>query len=574
MDRRDFLTGGAAGGLVGLHSAAKATLSDRKIPTVERLSAVDPSQSAVVYVEGREEPGDGGEGLFVWSETQNPDAYDRKSTRAEGALYVRSDQSEEGNWFRVIEQPRMNVRWFGARGDGTGDDAAAINDALWVSGASGVLHTYIPGGTYRLDRPVRIGDWGSGHLIEGDGILTTRLVKKSDGTARMRGSGPDEVDACIAIDRFDTGQRVVDFYGTEIRGMSLQGNSDDEKNGPFSRTYGIYVRGANRLQFSNMQFRYFNTAFFARTLWMSSLDHLKASQVRNFVVVGGTESMIREDQDEDDEDAYLQVPSSTSVNISNCFCTNDISGTAFLLNKLYYSTISNCGADYVDGWPYHVKRARGITLESTGFEWSQAGRGVWFEGSTGTVIGLQGLNTRPNPDETVQTSLLHVTEDSTGQASGVTVHNSYVGDFTDKQNRRIPPSDLNQTANSNIRLTGGSDLTLIQTRVSRNGGDDPGWKEGEGSQLVALGGNLAPSSLRIQDAGGLIGENGRATILDSNGINVHDQAVVGERQEAVKRLDQTVDSSYDASQIQAISDKVDAIIDVLSASSGHGLTDD
>jgi hypothetical protein len=49
---------------------------------------------------------------------------------------------------------------------------------------------------------------------------------------------------------------------------------------------------------------------------------------------------------------------------------------------------------------------------------------------------------------------------------------------------------------------------------------------------------------------------------------------VGERQEAVKRLDQTVDSSYDASQIQAISDKVDAIIDVLSASSGHGLTDD
>jgi hypothetical protein len=167
-----------------------------------------------------------------------------------------------------------------------------------------------------------------------------------------------------------------------------------------------------------------------------------------------------------------------------------------------------------------------------------------------------------------------VTEDSTGQASGVTVHNSYVGDFTDKQNRRIPPSDLNQTANSNIRLTGGSDLTLIQTRVSRNGGDDPGWKEGEGSQLVALAGNLAPSSLRIQDAGGLIGENGRATILDSNGINVHDQAVVGERQEAVKRLDQTVDSSYDASQIQAISDKVDAIIDVLSASSGHGLTDD
>jgi len=275
MRRREFLRCGS-GGIFGAGAALQAISSPRSVSTLDELRVVDPTDD-VVFVSGRDAPGDGGGGFFIWSESRSPDEYDRGTGRAEKALYVRSVESDAGIWLRFSEQAYINVRWFGAGSDGSRKDSQAINDALWVSGASGVLHTYIPEGIYKITNPIRITDWGSGHLIRGDGILATTLVKQGRETVTLPDGTSQTVDACLAIDRFDTGEDIVDFYGSEIRDLSLVGS----KEGSSSENHGcgIYIKGANRLEIERVQFSHFSTALFARKLWMSSLKHLKAAHV-------------------------------------------------------------------------------------------------------------------------------------------------------------------------------------------------------------------------------------------------------------------------------------------------------
>jgi hypothetical protein len=542
---------------------------------LDELRVADPTDE-VVFVSGRDAPGDGGGGFFVWSESRNPDEYDRGTGKAEKALYVRSVNSDAGIWLRVSEQAHIDVRWFGAGSEGTREDSQAINEALWVSGASNVLHTYIPEDTYSITDPIRITDWGSGHLIRGDGILSTKLEKQGEETVTLPDGTPQTVDACLAIDRFDTGKEIVDFYGAEIRDLSLVGAKDS----PSSESHGcgIYIKGANRLEIERVQFSYFSTALFARKLWMSSLKHLKAAHVGRFIVVGGTEQMLdasKSNHDSEEPDNFPGVPSSTSLRIANCFCTRNVHGDAFFLNKVFYSTLLNCGADHVRGWPYHIRRSRGVTLQGCGFEWSESGCGVWFEGSSGTVIGIQGLNIHPNRTEQDGTTPLRLSEDVYGRGSSVTLMNSYLGEFVDEKNQQLDPSEIKGSDNPNLRLSGTSRLVIVDSRITRNGEDALDSEEGREAQLVVHGGNLAQNSgLQVHDF-----DEGRSGLtpsvkLGGEGVSVSGDPVVGERKDAVGRLDMEVEDTYDPEQLRAVRDKLNEVLDVLGGSSGHGLTDD
>ncbi len=574
MDRRDFLSGGASG-LVGLYPALRSAPGEYKVRNVEVLQTVDPADHSLVYVQGRSEPDDGGEGLFVWSSERDPSKIDGGTGRGENAVYVGSSRTREGHWFRATGQSHMNVQWFGAKGDGTTSDTRAIQDALWTSGASGVQHTFFPPGTYRITNPIRIADYGSGHVIEGSGILSTKLVKEGPAVTPLRDNPEADIDACIVLDQFSTEGHLVDFYGTQIRALSLQGSNQDEPEGPFSRSYGLYVRDANRVTVERVQFSYFRTAFFARSLWMSSLEHLKAEKVRQFIAVGATEAMLEAGTAEEDEESGPRtVPASTSLQIRNCYCSQNITGTAFLLHKVYYSSLSNCGADNVRGWPYHIKRCRGITIESVGFEWSRNGRGVWFEGSKGVVFGLQSFNSRPSSATDELTSQIQVTADRFGRASQLIVQGSYLGDFVDQDNQWLRKEEVQGEANPNVVLTGHSRLLLLDTRVPRNGSDHPRWTGDDDSHLLVIGGNLGGDSIWVRGAGGAVDDEKRGTSVRKQGLYVGAEKVVGGRQEAVGRLDQEADDAYNPDQLQAVSDKVDAIIDLLAASTGHGLTND
>ena len=112
------------GGISGLLAGSSAaSVAETSVSTIYALADVPVNPGRIVYVQGHTVPNDGGEGFFLWNERWAPEELDAGTRRAENALWVRSRRSDRGYWFRLWDGEAVNVRWFGAKGNGEVDDA-------------------------------------------------------------------------------------------------------------------------------------------------------------------------------------------------------------------------------------------------------------------------------------------------------------------------------------------------------------------------------------------------------------------------------------------------------------------
>lgn len=124
-------------------SAALALASEKGFPQVDNvaaLKAVDVgaiSDDDLYYLKGHTAIDDGGQGLF---------RYDAGSAATDDDGTILQPTVGSGRWLRQYVGA-VNVKWFGAAGDGATDDTSAVQAAL-DAGASAVL---IPDGTYLCD---------------------------------------------------------------------------------------------------------------------------------------------------------------------------------------------------------------------------------------------------------------------------------------------------------------------------------------------------------------------------------------------------------------------------------------
>ncbi len=102
----------------------------------------------------------------------------------------------------------LDVRNFGAKGNGTADDTAAVNAAISQAPARSVV--YLPAGTYRLTQPLYLK---SDLILRGDGPSLTSLSFEGAGTAGR----------CIGIVRWDSNQTAA--Y-TSVTGGMAYGSSE------------------------------------------------------------------------------------------------------------------------------------------------------------------------------------------------------------------------------------------------------------------------------------------------------------------------------------------------------------
>ncbi len=133
-----FLGAGAAGTTViaaDEHRRTSRPVSAHTYATQGDLTGVVPADGAVATTLGFHVAGDGGGAMYVFR------AGDRRT--ADGITTIRPS-SGAGRWSLVV-QGRNNVRWYGARGDGSTDDTQALQAAL-DHGSGGGL--YLPSGTY------------------------------------------------------------------------------------------------------------------------------------------------------------------------------------------------------------------------------------------------------------------------------------------------------------------------------------------------------------------------------------------------------------------------------------------
>jgi hypothetical protein len=129
------------------------------IATLKNTEQPPASGSKEVLVEGYATPADGGGGIFIWV---------ANSTSADdGGTIIQSTVSgaPPGRWQRMHDG-RLNVKWFGAKGDGSTNDAAAINAAESARasyignggldpGFGGAL-LHFPTGTYCVSSEIQI----------------------------------------------------------------------------------------------------------------------------------------------------------------------------------------------------------------------------------------------------------------------------------------------------------------------------------------------------------------------------------------------------------------------------------
>jgi hypothetical protein len=103
----------------------------------------------VVVAKGCVTAGDGGGGVFYW------DAAIATGDDG-GTVIVPSSSNGTGRWVRVWDGP-LDVKWFGAVGNGVANDSAAIQAAYDAAAARLGATVYFPAGTYIVSTPIVIG---------------------------------------------------------------------------------------------------------------------------------------------------------------------------------------------------------------------------------------------------------------------------------------------------------------------------------------------------------------------------------------------------------------------------------
>ncbi len=151
------------GGATALTPPDDTVSQVRACGQVAQLRHFQGAPGDVVLVTGFADPSDLGGGMFVWADGEG-------AADDGGICIVPTDARRTGSWQRVVSGP-MNVRWFGARGDGTTNDDAAFKLATKAARSRGKA-VYAPAGRYRIEK---LDGLDGGYTFSGDGPMSTML---------------------------------------------------------------------------------------------------------------------------------------------------------------------------------------------------------------------------------------------------------------------------------------------------------------------------------------------------------------------------------------------------------------
>lgn len=157
------------------------------VADLKALSVTNLPNSTQISVGGYYNIGDGGGGTFFYKSTS--------STTDNGGTVIAPDVGA-GRWIRILPSAGLlSVKWFGAKGDGTTDDTAAISAAI---AASGTRCLFFPAGYYRITSALNLTNKfgpfairGEGWTLDGTGSI---IYAETSGSCAIDCTGSSYID--------------------------------------------------------------------------------------------------------------------------------------------------------------------------------------------------------------------------------------------------------------------------------------------------------------------------------------------------------------------------------------------
>lgn len=171
------------------------------------LRSLTPVNDRRVYLKYHTSSGDGGHGWFRGVTGAAAATY----THNGGTILVPSGGDGSAAWLREYSGA-VNVRWFGATGDGTTDDTTAIQTAVNAGN-----HIYFPTGTYI----VSVIDIDTDSYFEGNGYSTILKSKDLNTNNVIRGNS--------------TANNII------IKNLKIDGNNGSATDGDGIRLFGTHT---------------------------------------------------------------------------------------------------------------------------------------------------------------------------------------------------------------------------------------------------------------------------------------------------------------------------------------------
>lgn len=308
-------------------------------------------EDEMVFVKGHSYSGDGGEGFFI---------YKGEEDRIYEGMFLApaSVIDEKGRWMRV-NYDNLRVNYFGAHGDDTSNDTAAIQKAIDFGHKNGYQQIEMPVGTYLVDSLIlRNGTKIRGHF---KGTVIQSASDRSKESSEISGivkiannavtnvvienltfDGNGHEKVCFYIkgvknDDIHAGLWKSTFKNIEIKnfnshGIFLKGGVTYSENSPnqFLSFENIRVKrntrpGANslRIEGQNAQLSFLNCTFDSQKINEERAASSWNIFIKNDVVGNGTPALIKFDTCTiQNAIGGFSIQAAENINIEGCWFEN------------------------------------------------------------------------------------------------------------------------------------------------------------------------------------------------------------------------------------------------------------